>query len=251
MTLWQLCNDYVTKTLYLCAMKTENDKKNIRILVVDDEPDLCEIIKFNLEMEGYELQTASSGEEALALLEEGNTYSLLLLDVMMPGESGFAIARQLKLDEKTRELPIIFLTARSTENDVITGLNLGADDYIAKPFRLRELLARVNAVLRRTEPTAGDDRMSIEGLVVDNTRKIILIDNEEVALTRTEFVLLSLLLSERGRVLSRQELIQRAWPQDVVVTERSVDVCITRLRKKIGRYASHITTKAGFGYSFE
>jgi len=245
----------------------KNDKK-ARILVVDDEPDLCEIVKFNLEVEGYDVEAVTDGEDALlrlkdSLLKESSLkasstssndsqpYSLLLLDVMMPGLSGFAIARQLKLDERLREIPIIFLTARDSENDVITGLNLGADDYIAKPFRLRELLARVKAVLRRTEQNSEAHNLNVDGLVVNDSRKVVSVDGAEVALTRTEFDLLNLLLSERGRVFSRQELIQRAWPHDVVVTERTVDVCVTRLRKKIGRFAKHIVTKSGFGYSFE
>lgn len=229
-------------------METQ-DKR--RILVVDDEADLCEIVKFNLEMEGYEVDVAASAEEALVLLDGVSTYDLLLLDVMMSGMSGFSLAHQLKTDASTRDLPIIFLTARDSENDIITGLNLGADDYIAKPFSLRELLARVGAVLRRTSAHKADSHRQDQGLVVDDDRKIILMDGVEVQLTRTEFDLLRLLMASRNHVFSRQELIDHVWPRDVVVTERTVDVCVTRLRKKIGRYATHLITKPGFGYAFE
>ena len=241
-------------------MKTQDTH---RILVVDDEPDLCEILRFNLEMEGYAVDTVASAEDALAKIlsiptatqeTDGQVseppYSLLLLDVMLTGMSGFRLAHRLKTDPSTRDIPIIFLTARDTENDIITGLNLGADDYISKPFSLRELIARVGAVLRRTADHRHGPNIYAEGLQVDDTRKIIMTDNVEVQLTRTEFALLRLLLSEQGRVFSRQELIQQVWPQDVIVTERTVDVCITRLRKKIGHYASHLIAKPGFGYTY-
>ena len=195
-------------------------------------------------------------------------YDLLLLDVMMSGMSGFSLAHRLKMDVRSRHIPIIFLTARDTENDVITGLNLGADDYIAKPFSLRELMARVGAVLRRTgrsriepamrtiEPAmrgsehAMKDSTVAEGLVIDDWRKVILIDGVEAQLSRTEFDLLRLLITETGHVFSRQELIDRVWPRGVVVTERTVDVCVTRLRKKMGHYATRLVTKPGFGYSY-
>lgn len=221
-----------------------------RILVVDDEPDLCEIVKFNLEMEGYEVDCAASAEEALELLAERHTYSLLLLDVMMSGMSGFSLAQRLKTDVATRHLPIIFLTARAAENDVITGLNLGADDYISKPFSIRLLIARVGTVLRRTAEYHTPAVLQNEGLAIDDAAKVIRLDGAEVQLTRTEFDLLRLLLSEPGHVFSRQELIAQVWPHDVVVTERTVDVCVTRVRKKIGRYASHLITKSGFGYAY-
>ena len=228
-----------------------NQAESYSILVVDDEPDLCEILRFNLEMEGYAADVAQSAEEALEMIPAGG-YDLLLLDVMMSGMSGFALARQLKNDVATRELPVIFLTARDTENDVITGLNLGADDYIHKPFSLRELLARVRAVLRRTTARAATSSViAAEGLAVDDARKLVTIDGTDAQFTRTEFDLLRLLLSERGRVFSRQELLAQVWPQDVVVTLRSVDVCVTRLRKKLGRYAARLITKPGFGYAYE
>lgn len=238
----------MTKSYYLCGMETRG---KYRILVVDDEPDLSEILKFNLQMEGYEVDVAASAEEALQLIGNMPDYALLLLDVMMSGMSGFSLAHRLKTDVATRDLPIIFLTARDSENDIITGLNLGADDYIAKPFSLRELLARVGAVLRRTSAHKANNSLQAKGIAVDDNRKLIIIDGTEVQLTRTEFDLLRLLLNNRKRVFSRQELIDHVWPRDVVVTERTVDVCITRLRKKIGRYATHLITKSGFGYAFE
>jgi len=222
-----------------------------KILVVDDEADLCEIVKFNLEMEGYEVSTAGSAEEALAM---GVTaFDLLLLDVMMGGMSGFAMARRLKEAPETCGIPIIFLTAKDTENDTVTGFNLGADDYISKPFSLRELVARVKAVLRRTgETMAAEETETVgyERLVMHLKDKSVTVDGQEVAFTRTEFDLLKMLIANSGRVFSRQELIDRVWPQDVMVLDRTVDVNIARLRKKIGPYADCIVTRLGFGYSF-
>lgn len=226
-------------------------KQNQRILVVDDEQDLLEILKFNLETEGYEVDTATSAEEAL----EKNiaTFDLLLLDVMMGGMSGFALARKLKDNPATAAVPIIFLTARDTENDTVTGFNLGADDYISKPFSLREVMVRVRAVLRRTSSADATEQhtLSYQGIVMDLDRKTVSIDGEDVAFTKTEFELLHLLLDERGRVFSRQELIERIWPKDVLVLDRTVDVNITRLRKKVGRFAKCIVTRLGFGYYFD
>ncbi len=225
------------------------------ILVVDDEQDLCEILKFNLEMEGYKVDTANSAEEADEVIKRqpADTYHLLLLDVMMGGMSGFAFARKLKQDPETSHLPIIFLTAKDTENDTITGLNLGADDYISKPFSLRECMARVKAVLRRAVPDEGDAPKEIRynGLVVNTELKTLSVDGEDVPLTRTEYSLLALFLSEQGRVFSRQQLIDRVWPKDVLVLDRTVDVNVTRLRKKLGQYAQNLRTRQGFGYFFE
>ncbi|MDY4243786.1 MAG: response regulator transcription factor, partial [Prevotella sp.] len=208
-------------------------KQNQRILVVDDEQDLLEILKFNLETEGYEVQTATSAEEAQTL--DIASFDLLLLDVMMGGMSGFALARLLKANPKTASVPIIFLTARDTENDTVTGFNLGADDYISKPFSLREVMVRVRAVLRRTAIDNGEEQQHLityQGIVMNLDKKTVTIDGEEIAFTKTEFELLHLLLDERGRVFSRQELIDRVWPKDVLVLDRTVDVNITRLRKK-------------------
>ena len=230
----------------------EMAKKNHRILVVDDEQDLCEILKFNLETEGYEVETASSAEEALTL--DLPTFDLMLLDVMMGEMSGFALARKLKAEESTKDIPIIFLTARDTENDTVTGFNLGADDYISKPFSIREVMVRVRAVLRRTADAQGQPQPSVmkyQGLELNLNNKTVSIDGEQVPFTKTEFELLRTLLEEKGRVFSRQELINRIWPQDVLVLDRTVDVNITRLRKKIGRYSKCIITRLGFGYFFD
>ena len=223
-----------------------------RILVVDDEQDLCEILKFNLETEGYQVETANSAEEALQ--HNLPSFDLLLLDVMMGGMSGFALAKKLKAEETTADIPIIFLTAKDTENDTVTGFNLGADDYISKPFSLREVMVRVRAVLRRTSEQHGEPQHSVisyQGLVMDLDKKTVTIDGNEVAFTKTEFELLHLLLSERGRVFSREQLIERVWPKDVLVLDRTVDVNITRLRKKVGRFAKCIVTRLGFGYYFD
>ena len=223
--------------------------KNYRILVVDDEQDLCEILKFNLETEGYEVETAGSSEEALTL--NLPSFDLLLLDVMMGEMSGFALARRLKADDATKGIPIIFLTARDTENDTVTGFNLGADDYISKPFSIREVMVRVRAVLRRTADSQAQGEPSLlkyQELELNLDNKTVSIDGEQVPFTKTEFELLRTLLQEKGRVFSRQELINRIWPQDVLVLDRTVDVNITRLRKKIGRFSKCITTRLGFGY---
>ena len=227
-------------------------KQNARILVVDDEQDLLEILKFNLETEGYEVVTATSAEDALLL--DIASFDLMLLDVMMGGMSGFAMARQLKGNPATAQVPIIFLTARDTENDTVTGFNLGADDYISKPFSLREVMVRVRAVLRRTAKEHGEEEaktLSYQGIVMNLDRKTVSVDGEDIPFTKTEFELLHLLLDERGRVFSRQELIERIWPKDVLVLDRTVDVNITRLRKKIGRFAKCIVTRLGFGYYFD
>ena len=227
-------------------------KQNQRILVVDDEQDLLEILKFNLETEGYEVATASSAEEALQM--DIASFSLLLLDVMMGGMSGFAMARKLREKPTTANVPIIFLTARDTENDTVTGFNLGADDYISKPFSLREVMVRVRAVLRRTATSADEGEpqvLSYQGIIMNLDKKTVSIEGEDVPFTKTEFELLNLLLSERGRVFSRQELIERIWPKDVLVLDRTVDVNITRLRKKIGPFAKCIVTRLGFGYYFD
>lgn len=228
------------------------EETNKNILVVDDEQDLCEILRFNLETEGYSVTTANSAEEALEL--DITNFDLLLLDVMMGGMSGFSMAKQLKANDTTRDIPIIFLTARDTENDTVTGFNLGADDYISKPFSIREVMVRVRAVLRRTaDPSEQREKnvINYQGLVLNLDKKTVAIDGEDVPFTKTEFEILQLLLEERGRVFSRQELIDRIWPKDVLVLDRTVDVNITRLRKKTGRFAKCIVTRLGFGYYFD
>lgn len=223
-----------------------------RILVVDDEEDLCEILKFNLETEGYEVDTAFSAEEALKKNLSG--YQLLLLDVMMGEISGFKMASMLRKDESTAKMPIIFLTAKDTENDMLTGFNLGADDYISKPFSIRQVVARVKAVLRRTaekDQAEESKRLEYETLSLDTKRIKATVDGEEIPLTKKEFEILKLLLENKGNVFSREEILNRIWKDEVYVLDRTIDVNITRLRKKIGPYGKNIVTRLGFGYCFE
>lgn len=225
---------------------------DFRILIVDDEEDLCEILKFNLENEGYIVDTANSAEEALKL--NLNNYDLLLLDVMMGEISGFKMASMLKKDKKTAGIPIIFITAKDTENDTVTGFNLGADDYISKPFSLREVLVRVKAVLRRTQKESeekGQEQIVFQTLIMDIGKKAVSIDDNEIPLTKKEFEILYLLLSNKGRVFSREDILSHIWPDEVYVLDRTIDVNITRLRKKIGRYGKCIVTRLGYGYCFE
>lgn len=221
-----------------------------KILIVDDEESLCEILQFNLEVEGYEADVAYSAEQALEMHPE--RYSLILLDVMMGEMSGFKMARILKSNPETARVPVIFCTARDTEDDTVAGLNLGADDYIAKPFSIREVLARVRSVLRRTaSPQTESEVIGYEGLEMDLRRKSCTVDGEEVSLTKKEFEILSLMLSHRGEIFSREEILHRVWSDEVVVLDRTIDVNITRLRRKIGRYGEHIVTRLGYGYGFE
>ena len=229
----------------------------MKILVVDDEVDICEILQYNLENEGYEVVTANSAEEALQLpIQE---FGLILLDVMMGEMSGFQMARQLKNNPATNLIPIIFITAIEGEDNLVKGLNIGADDYIAKPLSIKEVKARVKAVLRRsmqtrTQPTMaslGDNKISYEGITLDLNAKTATLDGQELVFTKLEFELLSFFLQHPDRVFSREDLLKHCWPKDVLVLDRTVDVNITRLRKKIGRYGKHIKTRVGYGYCFE
>ena len=227
-------------------------KQNPHILVVDDEEDLCEILKFNLETEGYEVETAYSAEEALTL--NLTDYDLLLLDVMMGEISGFKLASMLKKNEKTAHIPIIFLTAKDTENDMLTGFNLGADDYISKPFSIKQVQARVKAVLRRSmeeKKPVNENILTYNTLKLDTQRIKASINGEEVALTKKEFEILKLMLENINHVFSREEILSRVWKDEVYVLDRTIDVNITRLRKKIGEYGKNIVTRLGFGYCFE
>ncbi len=223
-----------------------------RILVVDDEEDLCEILKFNLENEGYLVDTANSAEEALKL--DINKYNLLLLDVMMGEMSGFKMANILKKNKSTQKIPIIFITAKDTENDKITGFNLGADDYISKPFSLREVMARIKALLRRVSNDTEEpinNFLTFRNLVINLDKKRVSINNKEIPLTKKEFEILYLLLNNGGRVFSRDEILAKIWQDEVYVLDRTVDVNITRLRKKIGDYGKNIVTRLGYGYCFD
>ena len=216
-----------------------------RILVVDDEEDICAILKFNLSREGYEVVTANSAEEALTL--DIASFDLLLLDVMMGGMSGFELTGKLKTDPKTAVVPVIFITARDTEDDAVEGLDLGADDYISKPFSIREVISRVKAVLRRTVTKAA----SSVGIFIDDEKKVVTVDGAAVALTRIEYEIFKLLFTNKGKVFPREDILSKVWPDDVIVTDRTVDVNITRLRKKIGEYGNRIVSRHGFGYIYE
>jgi two-component system alkaline phosphatase synthesis response regulator PhoP len=222
-----------------------SDKK--KILAVDDEEDILEILSFNLTGEGYEVDTAVSAEEALH--RNLRSYDLFILDVMMGPMSGFRLAEKMRKD-LSLTTPVIFLTARDTENDRITGFNLGADDYLAKPFSVRELAARVKAILRRSSPaqvtmttTAGNFRIDIDG-------RRIFSDDKPVELTRKEYEILAVFIQNAGKIFPRSEILSRVWGNDVIVTDRTVDVTIARLRKKLGEKGNMIKNKSGYGYYF-
>ncbi len=226
----------------------------IRILMVDDEETLCEVIKLNLENEGYEVDIALSAEQALTY--ELQSYSLILLDVMMGEISGIQMAKMLKANTETADIPIIFCTARNAEDDMVMGLNMGADDYITKPYTVRHLMARVKSVLRRTiahkvsTETVSIKVLQVEGLRLNLEFKHCTVDGSEVKLTKKEFELLEYLIRHRGQICSREQILNRVWSDEVVVLERVIDVNITRLRSKIGPYGTYIITRSGFGYGF-
>lgn len=227
-----------------------------RILIVDDEETLCEVLKLNLENEGYDVDTAFSAEQALGY--NLKDYSLILLDIMMGEISGIKMAKMLKADVATADIPIIFCTARDTEDDMVMGLNLGADDYIMKPYTVRNVVARVKSVLRRTSSSHKSNntsaekpnRLVVEGLCLDLEFKRCTVDGKEVKLARKEFELLAYLIQHRGKICSREQILNRVWSDEVVVLDRTIDVNITRVRSKIGAYGSYIVTRSGFGYGF-
>ena len=226
-----------------------------RILVVDDEADIREILVCNLEAAGYEVEEAVSAEEALDKLD--NTYSLILLDVMLGGISGFRMADVLRKERKCN-IPIIFLTAKDRENDLLTGFARGGDDYITKPFSLQEVLARVKAILRRSSSqdkadadTPADDIMTICGLTIDKTRKVVVVNNEVLKLSPKEFGILITLCTHPGKVFSREEILDSVWHGEAFVLSRTIDVHITRIRKKLGALGNQISNRQGYGYCFE
>lgn len=249
-----------------------------RILIVDDEPDICEILRFNLEMEGYDVFIAEGAAEGQEIISRAPV-DLILLDVMMTPKSGFEWARELKADARTADVPIIFCTAKTLEEDLLQGFALGSDDYICKPFRISEVKARVKAVLKRTAarsltplspigsadltmnvgllrggnaaaPLAEQNMIKYEGIELDMDRKECRVDGVEVSFTKLEFELLALLLSKPGQVFSREKILREVWPSDAIVLDRTVDVNITRIRKKIGLYGECLRTKFGYGYMF-
>lgn len=222
-----------------------------RILIVDDEETLCEVLKLNLENEGYDVDTALSAEEALKM--DIRQYSLILLDIMMGEISGIRFARMLKADISTAGIPIIFCTARDSEDDMVKGLNLGADDYITKPYTVRNVIARVKSVLRRTsghKVADNPNKLVVDNLILDLDLKTCSVDGVEVKLTKKEFELLAFLISNKGKICSRDQILSNVWSDEVIVLDRTIDVNITRIRQKIGSYGSCIITRAGFGYGF-
>jgi DNA-binding response OmpR family regulator len=224
--------------------------KGKRILIVDDEEDLCEILQYNLSSEGYQTEIAHSAEEALK--RQLANFDLVLLDVMMGPMSGFKFADKLRKELKI-DVPVIFLTAKDTENDILTGFSLGADDYISKPFSVNELTARVKAVLKRSYADKVESKsiLQFNGIDLDIVRKRLIINDERVELTKKEYEILKTLLENQSKVFSREDLLMRIWGQDVIVTERTVDVNITRLRTKLGQFGSCLKNKTGYGYFFE
>jgi DNA-binding response OmpR family regulator len=226
-------------------------KENFRILVAEDEEDICEILQFNLESEGYQVDVVHSAEDALK--KKLSVYDLFLLDVMMGKMTGFGLSQKIR-KELGIQAPIIFLTARSSENDLLTGFSVGADDYISKPFSIRELQARVKTILKRTSPQVTSDESSVLNLGkigLDNKTKRLIIGDNKIDLTKKEFEILMMLAKNPGRIFSREEILDRIWSDDVIVTDRTVDVNMTRLRKKMVEYSTYIRNKAGYGYYFE
>lgn len=222
-----------------------------RILVVDDEEDLCEILQFNLESEGYAVDIANSAEQALKIIS--TEHQLILLDVMMEGMSGFKMAEKVRR-ELNLAIPIIFLTAKDTENDMLTGFSIGGDDYIAKPFSIKEVSARVKAVLKRvgiTEIPPANKIIEIGALQIDPVTKNILLKGQSILLTKKEFEILSMMAKAPNRIFSREDILGRVWDDDGYVLERTVDVHITRLRKKLGEFGKHIVNRSGYGYCLE
>ena len=219
-----------------------------KILVVDDEADICNSLKFNLDNAGFDTTVAHSGEEALAIGIAN--FDLLLLDIMMDKISGLQLAQQVRKKPETANIPIIFVTAKDTENDMVKGFNIGADDYISKPFSIREVITRVQAVLRRSSRDVATQKQ-FEHLVLDMVKKVVTIDGEEIDLTKTELEILNLLISHPGTVFSREDILAKVWPDEVVVLGRTVDVNMTRLSKKLGKYGACVITRHGYGYCFD
>jgi DNA-binding response OmpR family regulator len=228
----------------------ETSEKKQRILIVDDEEDIREILHFNLENEGYEIDQAESAEEALNVLNE--SHNLILLDVMMGGMSGFKLAQLLR--KSGNNVPIVFLTAKNTENDLLSGFSIGGDDYISKPFSVKEVIARIKTILKRAgsskEEKNSAQNIAVDGLIIDLEKKIVHVNEEAVELTHKEFNILVLLVQNPGKIYTRTDILDKAWSDNSIVLDRTVDVHITRLRKKIGEYGKYIISRTGYGYSF-
>lgn len=233
------------------TIKIMDGKEKYTILVVDDEEDLRQIVGYNLLKGGYNVKEAENGEQVLGM--NITNIDLILLDIMMDGISGIDLAKKIKQDPKTKNIPIIFLTAKNTEQDIVEGLNIGGDDYIAKPFSIKEVLARVEAVLRRyaNNKQEQENILRYKDLVLNKNNKSVHIKDKEIAFTKTEFDILYLLLEHKETLFSREDILQRIWPQDTCVVDRTVDVRIASIRKKLGSYSQNISTKAGIGYLFK
>ena len=225
-------------------------KKKSRILIVDDEEDICEILQFNLQGEGYDTDIAYSAEAALRKNPE--SFDLILLDVMMNKMSGFKFAEKIR-KEMLLKIPIIFLTAKTTENDLLTGFNVGGDDYIKKPFSVKEVSARIKAILKRntTQNFSEKNILNIAGIILNFDKKTVKTNNGSINLTKKEFGILALLLQKPERIFTRNEIMKKVWSYDTIVTDRTIDVHITRIRKKLSEYGKYIKSKSGYGYAFE
>ena len=221
-----------------------------KILVVDDEDTICEVLKLNLEIAGYDVDTANSAETAMKLpLAE---YDLFIIDVMMGEMNGFDFATKIRATEELKNIPIIICTAKDSEEDLLDGFSRGIDDYIKKPFSIRELIVRIKSVLRRVKGgETAEVSLSCNTLVLDADKKLCTIDGEEVGLTKKEFEILRLFLQNKGRIFSREEILSKVWEEDVLVIDRTIDVNINRLRKKLKQYGNNIITKLGYGYGFK
>jgi len=219
-----------------------------KILVVDDEEDICFVLQVNLRLAGYDVDTALSAEQALGLpLEQ---YDLFLLDVMMEASDGFTLAHEIRQREGCADAPIIFCTARDDEESLLTGFEHGADDYIKKPFSMKELLARVQSVLKRTKGHVGE-RLTMGGVTLNFADRTCTVEDQPLNLTRTEFDLLAFLMRHAGTMFTREQLLESVWRDDVYVIDRTIDVNINRLRKKLGRFGINLRTKQGYGYGYE
>lgn len=221
-----------------------------KILIVDDDKNICEILEFNLKNEGFDIECAFSAEEAINKLS--NQFTLILLDVMMGGMSGYKMAEKLRMEGN--QVPIIFLTAKDTENDMLTGFSVGGDDYISKPFSIKEVIARIKAIIKRIDSNTvmnnASRKLIFDDFIIDLEAKELTIKGKKIILTKTEFEIIALLAENSERVFTREEIIDRVWKETTYITERTVDVHITRLRKKMGDYAAIITNRSGYGYRF-
>ena len=223
-------------------------KTNQRILVLDDESVLCDVLRINLELAGYKVDTATSAEEALRL--DLSVYDMLILDVMMDKMNGFDLAKTIRSNHALTEVPIIFCTALDSEADLLKGFGTGADDYIKKPFSMNELIVRVKSILRRYEKP-DKSIMTYKGMTISHEERRLVIDGEELSLTKKEFDLLWYLMSNANQIFTREALLAAVWEDDVLVVDRTIDVNINRLRKKLGSYGNNIITKSGCGYGFK